>query len=344
MEKEKGRLWVHTASVGEFNTIKPLLKRLVEKYHIILTYFSFRAKEYLKAQRGFFHELYRLPIDLPPLVRRFEKSVKPDAILIMERELWPSLILFTKAPKVWLNAYAKESLLERLLSKRFKLILTRGEKDKDKFLSYGCKEVIACGNLKFLLEEPPEAFLRFSEGKLLVAGSTHEGEEELLKSIFLKLKADFPELKLVIAPRHISRAQKVAELFAGLKVSFKSAEEEGWQVLVVDTLGELFSLYRYASVTFVGGTFVPVGGHNLLEPAYFKKPVLFGPYTHKVKDLKDFLMEKGMGFEIRTEEEFYHLARKLLSGELALPDFDLKDHSQKVLHCYVHALGAFLEK
>lgn len=346
MERGKGRLWFHTASVGEFNTAKPLLKRLYKDHHITLTYFSPRAKRYLQSQegKGYFHELYRLPLDLPPFVKSFEKRIKPSAILIMERELWPFLLISTKAPKVWLNAYTKGGLLERLLSKRFSLILAREERDAEKFRSYGISEVFACGNLKFVLEEPPPVEIKLETSKLLVAGSTHPGEEEVIKRVYERLIKELKEVKLLIAPRHISRATEVLRLFQNLGASLRSKEEEGWNVLVLDTLGELFSLYRYAKVSFVGGTLVPVGGHNLLEPAYFGKPVLYGPYTHKVGELRAFLEKIGLGFCVRDEKELYKTVLRLFTEEDTEKHTTLKEHGEKVLECYLFHLNAFLEK
>jgi 3-deoxy-D-manno-octulosonic-acid transferase len=346
VERGKGRLWFHVASVGEFNTAKPLLKRLYRDYHITLTYFSFRARKYLESQKGkgYFHELYRLPPDIPFLISKFERKIDPEAILIMERELWPFLILSTRAPKVWLNAYSKGGVLERWFSKRFSLILAREERSSEKFRSYGSAHVHSCGNLKFVLEEPPPSELEVKGSKLLVAGSTHSGEELIIKRAYERLLRDFESLKLLIAPRHVSRAGEVMKLFDGMGVCLRSREEKGWKVLVVDTLGELFSLYRYANVAFVGGTFVPVGGHNLLEPAYFGKPVLYGPNTKKVEDLRAFLEERGLGFCVKDEEELYRRLLELLSREENTDKTGLREHSEKVLECYLSSLNTFLKK
>ncbi|MFN3599383.1 MAG: 3-deoxy-D-manno-octulosonic acid transferase [Aquificaceae bacterium] len=338
MEKEKDSLWVHTASVGEFNTLKPLLKRLYPYYHIVLTYFSLRAKGYLESQKGYFHELHKLPPDLPPFVKSFENKIKPRAILVMERELWPSLLLFTRAPKIWLNAYVKGGFLERWLAKSFSLIITKEEAFVERFRSYGCKRVVACGNLKFALEEPKRISLNYKKSKLIVAGSTHQGEEVLIKRVYEKLKKDFTNLRLIIAPRHVKRCHEVAEIFKDYKASLRSKEEESWEVLVVDTLGELFSLYEYADVALVGGTFARVGGHNLLEPAYFGKPVVFGPYTQKVEDLKDFLQKKGLGFQVKDEEELYKVFYKLLTEETEDRNFNLKYYGENILNCYLSHL------
>ncbi|MCS7170835.1 MAG: 3-deoxy-D-manno-octulosonic acid transferase [Aquificaceae bacterium] len=344
MANEKGRLWFHVASVGEFNTAKPILRKMYGDYHITLTYFSFRAGGYLRNQhhKGYFHQLYRLPPDLPPLVMSFENRIKPNLIIIMEREFWPSLLLFTKAPKLLLNAYAKGGFLERVLSKKFSLIVARAEKDGEAFKAYRCQKVIVCGNLKFVLEEPPPATLRVQDGDFLVVGSTHRGEELLVRDLFQKLRKELESLKLVVAPRHVKRAREVAKLFEGFRVSLRSREEDGWDVLVVDTLGELFPMYAHAKVALVGGTFVPVGGHNLLEPAYFGKPVIYGPYTQKVEDLRLFLEERGLGFCVKDATELYKKVRELLLKGSDMGGFTLREYSQRVLDCYASAIKSQL--
>lgn len=342
MESEKDKLWVHTASVGEFNTLKPILKELKRDYHITLTYFSFRAKSYLAGMKAYYDELHRLPLDTPFHVRRFEKRVKPKAILVMEREFWPSFLTFTKARKALLNAYAKGGAIERFFSKRFELILARTKEDQERFRSYHVKKVVACGNLKFVLEEPPSVDLEPVPSPLMVAGSTHPGEEELILQAFKRLREEFKDLRLIVAPRHVSRSTQVLELFKDFKAVLRSSKEREWDVMVLDTLGELFSVYRHASLAFVGGTFVKVGGHNLLEPAYFSKPVLYGPYTHKVKDLKEFVERAGLGFEVRSVEEFTNKARELIK-EKPKALIDIKEHAIRVKSCYLENLRKFLE-
>ncbi|RUM32386.1 MAG: 3-deoxy-D-manno-octulosonic acid transferase, partial [Aquifex sp.] len=149
LKKCRGFLWVHTASVGEFNTLLPLIKELKREHRILLTYFSPRAKEYLETKKEFYGCLYPLPLDNPLSVKRFENLVKPKALIIAERELWPSLLTFTKVPKALVNAYAKGSAVERFLVKRFRLIIARTKEDAEKFKAFGVKNVFPCGNLKF---------------------------------------------------------------------------------------------------------------------------------------------------------------------------------------------------
>jgi len=334
-----GVLWIHVASVGEFNTATPILRELKKDHKILLTYFSPRASEYLKTKKELYDYLYPLPFDLPFLIRRFEEKVKPKALLIMERELWPSLLFFTKAPKVWLNAYVKESWRDRLLAGRFSLALVRTEKDAIALKSLGLKEVEVCGNMKLIYEYKPKPLPVKLKGRLFTAGSTHKGEEEIILEAFSQLRRE--GFVLVLVPRHPSRAKEVKRKSEekGFRTCLLSEKKEGWEVLVVDRLGVLKDFYAVSEVAFVGGTFVRVGGHNLLEPAFFGVPVLFGPYTFKVEDLKGILVRKGLGYPVRDAEDIVETVKTLKPKGISL-----REEGKAVKECYLRALKAFLER
>lgn len=338
--KIKNPIWIHTASVGEFNTALPLIKHLRKVYPVLLTYSSPRAKTYLERTRDW-DALYPLPLDFPLLVRKFEEEIKPKVILIFERELWPSLITFTEAPKVLLNAYARDTFLERLLVKRFSLILARTERDARVFKNLGAEKVKVCGNLKLVYEYTPRK-LNLPEDNYVVAGSTHDREEEIILGAFKEVRRF---AKLIIAPRHVERAKKVKSLAEHLnfKVSLLSEEKEGAEVIVVDKLGLLRDLYALGKIAIVGGTFVPVGGHNLLEPAYYNLPVVYGSYTHKVEDLKETLEELGLGFSAKNEKELGVLLKKLLL-EFKRPSVDLRKVGKRVKECYLKEIHNILSE
>ncbi len=338
-------LWVHCASVGEFNTFRPLIDYLREDFFITLTYFSPRAKEYMLRNRSQVDALFPLPLDLPFSVRRFEEILKPKALIVVERELWPILISKVRAKKILLNAYAKGSFLENRLMKHFHLVIARTKADAQVFLREGAKNVVVCGNLKVVQDtsvpavEVPRPFGK----KIFVAGSVRPGEEEVILSAFLWLRNDIKEVSLVVAPRHIKECNRVLEFFkkAFTRVYLKSEAKEGWDVLVVDTLGELRGFYAMGNVAFVGGTFVKVGGHNLMEPALLGKPVLFGPYTHKVKDMEEILKRVGMGFKVLNAWDLYVKTRDLLTKGFE-PKGDLKALANKVKDCYLSTLKSSL--
>jgi 3-deoxy-D-manno-octulosonic-acid transferase len=194
------------------------------------------------------------------------------------------------------------------------------------------------------LEPPPPGVSLEVSGneKIILAGSTHEGEEELLLRVYGELIGEMP-LRLILAPRHISRAERLRELSQslGFRTALRSQGVKDWDVLIVDTLGELKSLYRYCDVAVVGGTFVPVGGHNLLEPLLWRKPVVFGKYTHKVRDLEKFLISKACGFRAEGEEELRDILRKLIKSP---PEaVDIESTSRRIKECYLKHILSELE-
>jgi 3-deoxy-D-manno-octulosonic-acid transferase len=339
-------LWVHCASVGEFNTFKPILKELKKKHSVVLTYFSPRAKEYMEKNSDLYDAILPLPLDIPFLIRKFEKILKPKALIVVERELWPFLLKVTRVKKILINAYARGGFLEKFLIKEFSLIIARSEGDKALFEREGARKVVSCGNLKLVQEEivKPAELDTENNFRLFVAGSTREGEEEIVLDAFLKLREKYP-LKLVIAPRHMDRVGEVERLLGERRISFtkRSSMKEKWDVLILDTLGELKAFYSIADVTFVGGTFSPVGGHNILEPAYLGKPVLFGPNTQKVRDLEEIIISKGYGFKVGSAEELSRKLEEILEKGFR-PSEDLKDYARKVKECYLKHLSAELEQ
>ncbi len=341
LKTSKPVLWVHCASVGEFNTFLPLLKELRRNFFIALTYFSPRAESFLKGKKGLFDFLHPLPMDIPFSVRRFESALKPKALILVEREFWFNLLKATRTKKILVNAYAKGGKLERLLIREFSLILTRTEEDVRRFMEEGARRVVHCGNMKFILEKPKaDVPLNIAgDGKVILAGSTHEGEEELILKAFIRLR-DRVKARLILAPRHVARAPEVLRLAEayGLRASLKSGAGKEWDVLVVDTLGELRALYKHCDLAIVGGTFVPVGGHNLLEPLLWGKPVLFGGYTHKVKDLEAFLLATNSGFRVDDPEELTTLLENLIKSPPKA--VDIKELSERIKSCYLrHILG-----
>ena len=334
---QKPVLWFHCASVGEFNTAKPILSELKKHFSILLTYFSPRARAFLQKQKEFYDALHPLPLDLPFSIGRFLKQVRPVALLIMERELWYFLIKKVKVKKILLNAYAKGSVLERALSKEFDLIVCRTEEDKKKFESFGANAT-ACGNLKFVIErEEKDIEINPPEGKTIVVGSIHPSELEFIKAFYRKMSERFKDLNLVLVPRHISKVEAFMKELADFKPCLRSSSRADCRVVVVDTLGELFYLYKHGDLCMVGGSFSKgIGGHNLLEPVYHRKLTIFGPYTQKVKDLEGFVLSKGLGFKVKSVQEAVEVATRVISGQVTFPaNFDLADYAKQIKDCYM---------
>jgi len=283
----QGKLLLHAASIGEVNTVKPLVKRLKE--NVGITTFTDYG---LKRAKELYPEVPSrlIPLDFYPLIRKFLKKSRPQGILIYESEIWPSLLRAStelSVPLFFISGKISERALKRLLKfKRFleplisdKFFLAKSELDAERAREVGFKSVEVVGDLKLDYEPPKERAPLKIEGRrfVIVWGSTHPGEEELAAEVHKKLKQEFSGLLTVIAPRHVRRAK---ELKLPGKTVFRSSSKtvpKEAEFYVVDTLGELPSLYSYSTVSVVGGSFVPgIGGHNPVEPVAAGVPTLMG--------------------------------------------------------------------
>lgn len=316
-------IWVHGASVGEIRAAAPLVKALHQRYPqhaLLITSFSATGRDQAQALFGGHALIALLPYDLPFCVNRWFKCVRPTLGIIMETEIWPNLfaacarrgvpLLMVSArlsPRA-LDRYRRFRGLMRHATRQVAMIATQTEGDAEGFRQLGAAPERLCvgGNLKFDLQFPDTLMgegqaLRaglFPAATVIVAGSTREQEEALVLQAYQVLLAKQPDCTLVLAPRHPERGAAVAELVkaAGLIVRRRSAGVvplKAGQVLVLDTLGELPRFYAAADVAYVGGSLVPVGGHNLLEPAALGVPVLSGPHLDNVTDIAELLRAAG---------------------------------------------------
>lgn len=304
-------IWVHAVSLGEVIAVAPLVAALVKKqYKILMTTTTPSGSQRVRQQFGdaVLHQF--LPYDLNCVMRRFYRKIQPRMVMLVETELWPNLIhnaRYLGVPILLINGrlseqsfrgYKKTRYLWKNLLKAFHSIFVQTEEDAARYQALGaCSEKIqVCGNIKFDLEIPTvvnEAIAGLktkwgSERTVFIAASTHNNEEELILSHLNKLGKEIENILLLIAPRHPERFQKVYELSkemgftTGLRSNSDSLSSEH-QVIVLDCLGELLEFYRLSDYAFVGGSFVPVGGHNPLEPIAMKVPVWCGPFFHNFK-------------------------------------------------------------
>ena len=357
-------IWVHTPSVGEYITATPLLKYLKEQNHkLLITYSSPRARDFMEKQT--LGDVYiHLPIwglVFGYSVRSLIKKFNPQALILVESDRYPSLSGVEISRKIVINARISGKSFKFLktfrflygkLFENFDKILCKDEETRKKFIELGVSpaRLKVCGNLKVVFNptvKSADIFLK-NQKEVLVAGSTHRGEEEIIFSAFGKVKKAFPQAVLVVAPRHIRRSKEVYKLakekFPNLKVSLRT-EVKGYydgDILIVDTLGELIHFYKLSTVSFVGGSLIPVGGHNLLEPAYFGKPVLFGPYVEKFADLVELLEALNLAFPVKGEKDFSETVIRLFKNPPP-PKGDLKEISKRVLDCYTSELEQLLK-
>lgn len=340
----EGCLWFHAASVGEVQGLQPIVDALHRRFPsrpVAFSTFTSTGKamaQTLVPQAG---TIFLLPFDLPWTVAKAIRRLRPSALIVQETELWPNLFRFLgrlQVPIVVVNGrlssrsfrrYALIRPFTRRVLGNVSLVLAQSDVGADRFQRLGVPsgKVWAVGNtnidraLKQAQAVPSHPMARSMSGRrVLVAGSTHEGEEAILVSVYLRLREQFPDLCLVLAPRHIERTESVFRHVraSGLSVIRRSqyAAESGVcsDVVILDTLGELVSFYKQCTVAFVGGSMVPVGGHNILEPVTFGKPLLFGRHMHHFPELADLLSTAGGAIQVRDAEDLYAKAAQLLAN------------------------------
>jgi len=335
---------VHAVSMGEVNAASMLVRELLRRYPddaLCLTTLtptgSARVRELFNDSVSHVY----VPLDLPGAVRRFLDRVRPRLLVIMETEIWPNLyhlaaergipilIVNARISERSLGAYRRLRHLTGAALRKTSGIGAQSAVDLQRLLEIGAHkaQVIVTGNMKFDVPMPPSLTeqgeaMRMAWGtqrRVLVAGSTHEGDERALLAAFSQLLETFPDALLVLVPRHPERFARAAQLArqAGLTVSLRSdgiSCPAGTQCFVIDAMGELLHFYAAGDVAFVGGSLEPIGGHNVLEPAALSKPVLFGPYTANFADITRQLLESEAAFRVADAEQLEAAVRRLFSA------------------------------
>lgn len=310
----RGGIWIHAASAGEVRGIVPLAERLGGGTTRPLLVTAHTAAGLAGARRHLPHaRTARAPFDFPGSMRRAMAGVDPAGIILAETELWPNLILAAQAAGVpisivngrisdrTIGRYLALRSLTRPLLERFTAIATQSPEDAARFVSLGAPEarVRVTGNMKHDMPAAAAApaALPWSDGPLVVAGSLREGEEEIVAEALRIVSRTVPGLRIVAAPRHRHRGPAVGRAFhyRGFRTSLRSegGPRSGDNVLVLDTMGELLGFYARASVAFVGGTLLPFGGHNLVEPAALGIPVVHGPFVANCRLEAEALARNG---------------------------------------------------
>lgn len=339
-------VWIHAASVGEVQAASHLareLKRRSPARRIVVSTFTATGNRSAR-EMGCADLVLFLPLDLLWIVRRALARIDPAVLIIIETEIWPNLLREASrkgVPALLLSgrlsarAWRKYSWFGgffRHVLGYFTAAGMQSRQDRERIIKLGApaNRVSIVGNLKHTFSEghgapafgnrdQTQAGRNPSDGLWLVAGSSHRGEEEILIEAFMFLKARFPRLQLVLAPRHPQRFDEVEKLLKAAGLLFeKKSQINGrldfrTEVMFVDTLGDLPDFYAAGDVAFVGGSFVDAGGHNLLEPARFAKPVLFGPHMTNFKSLAREMAARGGGVEVRGKDELIREMTILLS-------------------------------
>ncbi|QGW01505.1 3-deoxy-D-manno-octulosonic acid transferase [Proteus terrae subsp. cibarius] len=306
---------LHSVSVGETLAAVPLVRALRHHYpDLPITVTTMTPTGSERVRSAFGDDVYHvyLPYDLPGSVNRFLKTVDPKLVIIMETELWPNLISKLhqrKIPLIIANArlsersaagYQKLGNFVKTMLQKITLIAAQNQEDGERFIELGLKRshLHVTGSLKFDISVTPELAARAvalrrqwaAHRPVWIATSTHEGEETIILETHKKLLTQFPQLLLILVPRHPERFPKAEQLIreAGLKYTLRSTDavpDAQTQVVIGDTMGELMLLYGIADLAFVGGSLVERGGHNPLEAAAHAIPVIMGPHTFNFKNI-----------------------------------------------------------
>ncbi len=338
-------VWVHAASVGEANAVLPLIERLGKErpdLGFVLTTGTVTSAAHAARRLGPKAVHQYVPLDTPDFAARFLAHWRPDLAVFTESEIWPNLILETAArhiPLALVNArmsgrsvrnWKRSGDLARQIFSRFDLILAQNERLALSFGELGARKVIAAGNLKIDAPPPPVDMVEFERmrGELagrpvMVAASTHEGEEEIVAAAHRRLARDVPGICTIIAPRHPERGTGIAEMAKGLgfNVAQRSAGElpgPRTDIYIADTIGELGTLYALTPVAFIGGSLVEHGGQNPIEAIGHGAAVLTGPHWRNFRDAYRALIRHGGAKEVKTADELAEAAKVLISTEAEL--------------------------
>ena len=335
--KGKPRIWVHAVSLGEVSAAHPLIRKLREVYPKACLMLStgtvsgqkIARERVLEATGTFF-----FPLDFPFVVRKVIRQLRPDLFVIAETELWPNFLRIVKeegAKALLVNGRISERSFKRYLKTRFFWTGVLDEfdamsmirvQDGERIISMGANpvKVLVNGNCKFdqvalsaepVLQEEMRRLLGIGDQeRVFIAGSTHEGEEEVVIQTFQKIRQRFPETILILAPRHVDRSSRVEKLLEkyGIQDNIRRSQlngegRKGARVVIWDTFGELFKVYSVGTIVFCGASLIPRRGQNILEPAVWGKVALYGPSMEDFLDAHQLLSSVGAGIMVQNGEE-----------------------------------------
>jgi 3-deoxy-D-manno-octulosonic-acid transferase len=341
-------IWIHALSVGEVLSAVPLIKELKTCFKHQDIVFSASTKTGFEIANKLFKKdvdsIFFFPFDLLFSVKYITGKIDPAIVIIVESDIWPNFLFEMKrrnVPVVLINArlskrsfkrYKRFSFISKKLFLSFAKICAQSIEDAERFMLLGIPSnmISTTGNIKFdqpydPVSEKEIEILKQSMNiqqvkKILMAGSTHEGEESILIDAFSRIRKDFADTVLILVPRNPERARSILKLCksAGflsiLMKNFENIDEdEKFDVIVVDVIGILKRLYAIADVAFVGGSLVDLSGHNPLEPAAFSKPIIFGQYMSDFAHISQMLVDSGGAVQVENANSLYETIVDILS-------------------------------
>lgn len=313
----KRNIWLHAVSVGEVLAIADLIQKLEQKFpgkQIVCSVVTKTGYQIAQEKFGEKNIVIYAPLDFSFVVRTFIRNIRPEIYILAETEIWPNLFSFLNrrhVPIIQVNGrisdksysgYRRFGLIARKVLANVKCFCMQSQMDAERIIRLGARPdtVKVTGNLKFdnlpVNDSPHESNINLNaDDQWLIAGSTHPGEEEIILDCFVKLKKEYGHARLILCPRHVDRAAdihhmiKLKQLRSANLSGLDQGGDDGESIIVVDTIGQLRSLYSLAKVVIIGKTFKVGGGQNMIEPAFFGKPVIVGPLTYNFKDIVELL-------------------------------------------------------
>lgn len=330
-------LWIHAVSVGEVMAAAPLVREIKRRRpDLPIVVSTVTETGNLTAQRNLknIDRVIFFPFDYDFIVRRCIGQIMPRAFIALETEIWPNFLRELNRHRIpamivsgrisgrsFKSYYLFRFFFKRVLA-HVSWCCMQTRQDAERIISMGAdpRRVVVTGNVKFDHQVPPispqeherlRSELRLRDGQpVFIAGSTHRGEEEIMLQVFREVRQRFPETLLILAPRHPERFDEVAALLrdSGLcwvRRTMRSAtpDTEPVAVILLDTIGELAKVYSLGTVIFIGGSLVPIGGHNVLEPGVFKKPVLFGPHMNNFSEIAAILTSRDAACQVADRDD-----------------------------------------
>ncbi len=329
-------IWFHAVSLGEVISSETIIRRLLNDTNLVLTTSTPTGYREAKKIYGNDVKIVYAPWDFIFFVKGFIKNFNPIALILFETEVWPSMIYLSekrKIPIILSNARLSESSYKKylLLSfftkyifKKLSLVLAQSNRHVKNFKNIGIQEskIKQVGSVKFDTNKikTTESNLKEYAENLILATSTHVGEDEIIIDAFCKLRIEFPDLKLIIVPRHPERSDSVLKILENRNINSNISsripnEMNSLSAVVINTTGLLNSLYKLANVAFIGGSLLnKYGGHNIIEPASNKCAFIVGPYMRNFKDILGLFKDQHACMEINNSDELFNAYKELLNN------------------------------
>ncbi|HEQ99415.1 MAG TPA: hypothetical protein ENO22_08775 [candidate division Zixibacteria bacterium] len=354
VDAESKSVWIHAASVGEVKIAAELIEainKIDETRRVALTVKTRAGKREAHRILPLEVEIRYCPYDLAIFIARAIRHFSPDRLVLVETEIWPNLIsvaaksgvkLFLVNGRISGQSYASYKKLGGFLSgllHKFTGFLMQSPEDEERLIALGAErnKCQVVDNIKYDIMRRRISEISAKEVRqelgvdqkedIISAGSTRGGEEKFLLEQFVRLKRKYPELKMIIAPRHLERVPEVESFLRENKLTYtrrslivENFSEIGKDVLILDTIGELASVYSIAQAAFIGGSLVPKGGQNPLEPVGLGIPTCFGPHMENFERIVATLDELGLAHQVQDSQGVYEFFDKVLSNEIERPD------------------------